>query len=245
VGYPYVQPGGLQREFRMVGGGFGKMALPFVAMLVFFAAIMLLLGSIVAGLLSGITAAVIGTGALVGVLYAKFNRMKQGTVVRFSEYGVELSDTKGFRVRLNWPDITRVGQVDTQMANPGAVGEDNGVQVSVGAMKSQGIIGWGGAGDSAERAGVDAPEPRRAAEESDGWQAAGGDSVERYRPQLDADRHGRVGAAVPPGPAGWRLPERSAGLPADATGLPAGSARLSRAGLPAAGAARVSAALMP
>jgi hypothetical protein len=143
VSYPYQAPGGLPREFRMAGGGFGKMALPFVAMLVLFAAIMLLLGSIVAGLLGGIIAAVVGTGALVGVLYVKFSRMKQGTVVRFSEYGVELSDMKGFRVRLSWPDITRVGQVDTQMANPGTVGEDNGVQVSVGAMKSQGIIGWG------------------------------------------------------------------------------------------------------
>jgi hypothetical protein len=143
MGYPYAQPGGLQREFRMAGGGFGTMALPFVAMLVFFAAIMLLLGSIFAGVIGGIVAAVVGTGALVGVLYVKFSRMRQGTVVRFSEYGVELSDTKGFRIRLGWPDITRVGQVDTQMANPGAVGEDNGVQVSVGAMKSQGLIGWG------------------------------------------------------------------------------------------------------
>ncbi len=39
----------LPREFRMVGGGFGKMVLPFAVMLVFFAAIMLLLGSVVGG----------------------------------------------------------------------------------------------------------------------------------------------------------------------------------------------------
>lgn len=137
--YPNLLP----REFKMAGGGFGKMVLPFVFMLVFFAAIMLLLGSIVGGIVGGIVAAVVGTGALVGILYGKFSRMKEGTVVRFSEYGVELSDTRGFRVRLNWPDLTRVGQVSTQMADPGAIGEDGGVKVSVGAMMNQGIIGWG------------------------------------------------------------------------------------------------------
>jgi len=143
VSYPYLAPGGLPREFRMAGGGFGRMVLPFVLLLVFFAAIMLLLGSIFAGLAGGIAISVVSTAIMVGVLYAKFSRMKSGTVVRFSEYGVELSDTKGFRIRLNWPDLTRVGQVDTQMANPQSVGEQNGVQVGVGAMQSQGIIGWG------------------------------------------------------------------------------------------------------
>lgn len=127
----------------MAGGGFGRMAMPFVFVLVLFAAVMLLLGSIFGGLLGGIIAAVVGTGALVGVLYAKFAKMKQGTVVRFSEYGVELLDAKGFHLRLNWPDITRVGVVHSQMADPGAVGHENGVQASVGAMASQGVIGWG------------------------------------------------------------------------------------------------------
>jgi hypothetical protein len=136
-------PGALPREFRMAGGGFGRMVLPFVLLLVFFAAVMLLLGSIFAGLVGGIAVSVVSTAIMVGVLYGKFSRMKSGTVVRFSEYGVELSDTKGFRIRLYWPDITRIGQVDTRMADPGAVGPENGVQVSVGAMKSQGVIGWG------------------------------------------------------------------------------------------------------
>jgi hypothetical protein len=138
-----MHPNQLPREFRMAGGGFGKMVLPFVLMLVFFAAVMLLLGSIFAGLIGGIIAAVVGTGALVAVLYTKFARMKQGTLVRFSEYGVELSDTKGFRITLYWPDITQIGQVDSQMANPSAIGEQGGVQVAVGAMKNTGIIGWG------------------------------------------------------------------------------------------------------
>lgn len=112
----------LPREFRMAGGGFGKMVLPYVFLLVFFAAVMLLLGSVFGGIVGGIIAAVVGTAALVGVLWSKFNRMRQGTVVRFSEYGVELSDTLGYQIRLNWPDITRIGEVKSHMSNPTAAG---------------------------------------------------------------------------------------------------------------------------
>ncbi len=132
----------LPREFRM-SGGFGRVALPYVFVLVFFFAIMLLLGSIFAGLWGGIGIAIVATGALVGVLFAKFRKMATGTVVRFSEYGVELSDQLGFRIRLLWPDITRIGQVDTRMSGADKIGEDGGVQVGVGSIKSQGVIGWG------------------------------------------------------------------------------------------------------
>jgi hypothetical protein len=136
-----MYPNQLPREFRMASGGFGRMALPFVAMLVLFAFIMLALGWVFAGPAGGIGAAVVGTGALVGVLYSKFRRMKEGTVVRFSEYGVELSDTLGFHVRLGWRDMTRLGKVNTRMASPEAVGED--IKVSIGSMNSLGLIGWG------------------------------------------------------------------------------------------------------
>lgn len=140
MGYPNQMQ--LPREFRM-SGGFGRVALPYVFVLIFFFAIMLLLGSIFAGLWGGIGIAIVATGALVGVLFAKFRKMSTGTVVRFSEYGVELSDQMGFRIRLLWPDITRIGQVDTRMSGADKIGEDGGVQVGVGAIKSQGIIGWG------------------------------------------------------------------------------------------------------
>lgn len=133
----------LPREFRMAGGGFGKMVLPYVFLLIFFAAVMLLLGSVFGGIVGGIIAAVVGTAALVGVLWSKFNRLKQGTVVRFSEYGVELSDTLGYQIRLNWPDITRIGEVKSQMSNPTAAGVAGGLQVGAGAVRTQGIIGWG------------------------------------------------------------------------------------------------------
>src|SRR5262245_61719475 len=126
----------------MADGGFGRMVLPFVFMLVFFFAVMLLLASIFAGLIGGIAIAVAATGALVVVLYLKFTRVKKGTVVRFSEYGVELSDKLGFRVTLAWQDITKIGQVNTQMANPEAI-ESGDVTASIGAMRSQGVIGWG------------------------------------------------------------------------------------------------------
>lgn len=142
--YPHqMHPGQLPREFRMASGGFGRMALPFVALLVVFFVIMLTIGWAFAGAGGGIGAAVVGTGALVGVLYSKFRRMKDGTIVRFSEYGVELSDTLGFHVRLGWRDITRIGKVESRMASPEAISFDNGMQVWAGSMKSLGLIGWG------------------------------------------------------------------------------------------------------
>lgn len=126
-----------------MSGGFGRMVAPFVVLLVFFFAVMLLLGSILGGLGVGIPVAVVATGAMVAVLYGKFRRMRDGSVVRFSEYGVELSDQLGFRVRLAWRDMTRVGEVDTRMANPRSIGHGAGVRVRAGVLRSLGLIGWG------------------------------------------------------------------------------------------------------
>lgn len=140
MSYPHPP---LPREFRPQSG-FGKLVAPFVIMIVFFAVIMLLLGSVLGGMLVGIIAAIVGALALVGVLFAKFKRMQNNTVLRFSEYGVELVDTVlGFHVRLPWPGVTRIGHVNTQMANPKSIGADGGVSVSVGAHQSEGLIGWG------------------------------------------------------------------------------------------------------
>lgn len=125
----------------MVGGGFGRFILPFLLMLALLAAICYVLGYVVGGVAGGAIGSVVVTGVMAGVLYRKFARMKNGTVVRFSEYGVELSDALGFHIRLYWRDITQIGQVNTQMASPEAMGGD--LQVSVGAMKSRGVIGWG------------------------------------------------------------------------------------------------------
>jgi hypothetical protein len=128
----------------MAGGGFGRMVVPFVVVLVFFFVIMLLLGSIIGdGLAVGIPVAVGATAGLVAVLYKKFRRMSEGTVVRFSEHGVELSDQLGFRVRLAWTDMTRLGEVDTRMASPRSIGHGAGARARVGVMKSLGLIGWG------------------------------------------------------------------------------------------------------
>jgi hypothetical protein len=133
----------LPREFRVVAGGFGRLALPYVFLLLFFAVVMLLLGSVGGGLVGGVVAAVVGTGALVAVLYVRFNRLRQSTVVRFSEYGVELADTQGYQIRLNWPDITRVGDVRSQMSTPMVAGFRGAVRGGAGAVRTQGIIGWG------------------------------------------------------------------------------------------------------
>jgi hypothetical protein len=66
---------------------------------------MYVLGYVVGEVAGGLVGSVVVTGVMVGVLYRKVARMKQGTVVRFSEYGVELSDTLGFHVQLYWRDI--------------------------------------------------------------------------------------------------------------------------------------------
>src|SRR5690606_33045215 len=80
---------------------------------------------------------------LAGVLVVKHRRLVRGTVVRFSAVGVELTDAYGFRLRLRWPDIERVGVVESRMASPRAVGRPGGVRVRAGAMRSLGLIGWG------------------------------------------------------------------------------------------------------
>lgn len=138
-------PSQLPREFRPASGGFGRMMKPLVVPLVFLFVIMLALGSALFGgeVGGGIFAAVVLCGALVGIQYAKFVRMQEGTVLRFSERGIELTDTKGWRVSLSWPDMTHVGPVLTQTVNPKAMGVPGGVQVSAGPSRSIGISGWG------------------------------------------------------------------------------------------------------
>jgi hypothetical protein len=128
----------------MAGGGFGRMLGPFIAALVMGFLVGLLLGAIITqSTIGGIGIGAAFTLLLVAILYRKFARMKSGTVLRFSPHGVELNDAMGFNLRLRWPDVLQLGTVQTQMANPRSVGVDGGTQVKVGAMQSQGLIGWG------------------------------------------------------------------------------------------------------
>ncbi|MDF5753350.1 hypothetical protein [Spongiactinospora sp. TRM90649] len=131
------------QEFR-VNRDFGRFVLPFVALLVMFFLVTMLLGGIftttaIGGVLVGLAA----TAVLVLVLKVKYDRMVAGTVVRFSPSGVELEDALGFRVSLAWPDITRVGRVETRMASPRKVGRPGGMRVRAGATEALGLIGWG------------------------------------------------------------------------------------------------------
>jgi hypothetical protein len=127
----------------MAGGTFGRVAAPWVAALVFFTLIMLVLGSVVGGIAGGIIAAILGDAVLLGILYGKYNRMRDGTVVQFSEHGVQLTDQLGFHMSLLWPDIVKIGPIATQMGNPRSMGVRGGAQVSAGAIHSMGLIGWG------------------------------------------------------------------------------------------------------
>ncbi|WP_336206016.1 hypothetical protein [Nonomuraea sp. LPB2021202275-12-8] len=104
----------------------------------------LLLGGILTGSFAwGLIIGVAGTVALVGVLVVKHRRMVEGTVVRFSERGVEMADTYGFVLRLGWPHIARVDAVESRMASSRTVGRPGGVRVRAGAMQSVGLVGWG------------------------------------------------------------------------------------------------------
>ncbi|MEV4171131.1 hypothetical protein [Nonomuraea sp. NPDC049709] len=131
-------------EFRIRAGSFPRFLAPFLAPLVLFFAVCLLLGAIFTGSTPlGAVLGALATGVLVAVLAAKHRRLASGTVIRFSADGVELTDSYGFRVRLRWPDITRVDVVDTQLANPRRLGRPGGVRARVQPSRSVGLIGWG------------------------------------------------------------------------------------------------------
>ncbi|PZG31039.1 hypothetical protein C1I98_30495 [Spongiactinospora gelatinilytica] len=106
--------------------------------------VMLLLGAVfTTTTVGGVLVGLVGTGVLVGVLARKYAKMADRTVIRFSPLGVELEDGSGFRARLAWGDITRVGEVQTRMASPRTIGRPGGMRVRAGAMHSLGLIGWG------------------------------------------------------------------------------------------------------
>ncbi|WP_260477904.1 ATP-binding protein [Nonomuraea sp. WAC 01424] len=131
-------------EFRMRGGGLARFAAPFAAPLVLFFAVCLLLGAVLTGSSAlGVVIGALATAALFGVLAVKHRRLVAGTVVRFSDEGVELADSRGFRVRLRWPDLTRIDVVDTQLADPRSMGRPGGARVRVQALRSVGLVGWG------------------------------------------------------------------------------------------------------
>ncbi|WP_345389185.1 hypothetical protein [Nonomuraea salmonea] len=110
-------------EFRPRAGGFPRFLAPFIAPLILFFFVLLLLGAILTSSTPlGVLIGAIATGVLVGVLAVKHRRLTQGTVARFSPEGVELVDRMGFRVWLRWRDVTRIDVVDTQLANPRRMG---------------------------------------------------------------------------------------------------------------------------
>jgi hypothetical protein len=131
-------------EFRIRRGSFLPFAAPFLLPLLLFFPVCLLLGSILtADAAWGLLVGAAGTAVLVGVLVVKHRRMVAGTVVRFSPRGVEMADTYGFVLRLDWPDVRRVDVVESRMASPRTIGRPGGVRVRAGAMKSVGLVGWG------------------------------------------------------------------------------------------------------
>jgi hypothetical protein len=131
-------------EFRIRAGSFPRFAASFAAPLVLFFAVCLLLGAILTSSTPlGVLIGALATAALLAVLIVKHRRLTSGTVARFTPDGVELTDSYGFRVRLRWPDVTRIDVVDTRLADPRRIGRPGGVRVRTQALRSVGLIGWG------------------------------------------------------------------------------------------------------
>ncbi|MEU7856770.1 hypothetical protein [Nonomuraea sp. NPDC049141] len=131
-------------EFRIRRGSFPAFVAPLLMPLVLFFPVCLLLGAILTGSsIAGVLIGLLGVGALVGVLAVKHRRMVAGTVVRFTPQGVELADTYGFRLRLEWARMERIDVVESRMASPRTIGRLGGVRVRAGALRSAGLIGWG------------------------------------------------------------------------------------------------------
>ncbi|WP_219471093.1 hypothetical protein [Nonomuraea rhizosphaerae] len=125
-------------------GSFLAFAAPFLPLLVLFFPVTLLLGAILLGSTAGgVLTGLVCTGALTGVLAVKHHRLVTGTVVRFSAAGVELSDSYGFRLFLEWPRVERIGVVESRMASPRPIGRPGGPRVRAGAMRTTGLAGWG------------------------------------------------------------------------------------------------------
>lgn len=113
----------------MTSDRFGPMLLPSAVQLVLLFLFTLTVGSALfrGNVCGGMMVALAVTGTVIGVQYAKFSRAQSGTVLRFSEGGIEFEDHTGFHVRLYWGDIIRLDRVH------------------LAAMygKSIGAIGWG------------------------------------------------------------------------------------------------------
>src|ERR1044072_4885239 len=117
----------LMDEFRMRPGSFLAFLAPLLMPLVLFFPVCLLLGAIVTGsTAAGVLIGALGVGALTGALAVKHRRMGAVTVVRFSPQGVELADAHGFRLRLAWARMERIGVVESRMASPRPIGRLRG-----------------------------------------------------------------------------------------------------------------------
>lgn len=130
----FTPPAGLGTAMRLM--------LPVSPLFVLFFVVMLGLGAIVAqSTPGGVVIALVCTALLAFWMYRKIAKLK--TVLRFDGEGVTLTDSKGFRVVLQWRDVTQVGPVNTRIVSPRRVGRPWGVKARAGATESLGLIGWG------------------------------------------------------------------------------------------------------
>lgn len=131
-------------EFHPTANPFGLVMLRFSPLLALFFLVAAALGSIAFGgrLVPGLAVGAVAVVVLVVVVWRRFRRMVDNTVIRFSPAGVELVDAMGIQVRLAWPNITRVGKVSTAVTEPVEV-EAGDYTLKVAPMANLGLVGWG------------------------------------------------------------------------------------------------------
>lgn len=135
--------GDLPREFRITGG-FGRVVWSYKSILVALFVIFGVVSVDAVGWWGAVAAGGAVDGLFVGKLFSNFRRMQANTVAAFSEQGVEWRDKIGLRVRLRWPDVTRIDEVEFRQSPPH---EDRRGMIRMksndGVIKLQGLVGWG------------------------------------------------------------------------------------------------------
>jgi hypothetical protein len=128
-------------EFRMVPETRGRALVPMVGLLVLFAVVLLLLGSL-GGLVVGILASAIGTIAAVMYLMLKLNRLTAANVLRFDDWGIHWQAGGGVVHQVAWADVTGIGPVNVQLTPRRRLHAGPVPQTVQASMADHGVQGW-------------------------------------------------------------------------------------------------------
>ncbi|WP_041289342.1 hypothetical protein [Kribbella flavida] len=130
-----------QAEFRMAGETRGRAMAPMLVLLVLFAVVLLLLGSL-GGILVGILTAALGTVLAVGYLLLKLDRTMAANVLRFDGRGLRWEAGGGVVHQVAWPDVTGIGSVNVQLTPRRRLHVGPVPRTVQASMADDGLHGW-------------------------------------------------------------------------------------------------------